>query len=113
MLGEELLFRGFLLPRMHRAFGRADWLANGVLFAAYHVHVPWVMPSRCSTHSILAYPAQRYRSAWIGIIVHSSQVVFIAPAGADVRRLSRSDRRADQLDQPAGTLADLRAPSRS
>src|ERR671939_90799 len=28
VLGEELLFRGYLLPRMKRAFGRRDWLAN-------------------------------------------------------------------------------------
>jgi len=33
VLGEELLFRGLLLPRMNGAFGRADWLVNGVLFA--------------------------------------------------------------------------------
>jgi membrane protease YdiL (CAAX protease family) len=43
VLGEELLFRGFLLPRMNGAFGRGDWLANGVLFAAYHLHMPWSM----------------------------------------------------------------------
>jgi hypothetical protein len=45
LLGEELLFRGYLLPRMNGVFGRRDWLANGVLFAAYHLHVPWVMPA--------------------------------------------------------------------
>ena len=28
VLGEELLFRGFLLPRMRGAFGRADWIAR-------------------------------------------------------------------------------------
>jgi membrane protease YdiL (CAAX protease family) len=44
-LGEELLFRGLLLPRMCGVFGRWDWVANGVLFAAYHVHVPRVIPS--------------------------------------------------------------------
>jgi membrane protease YdiL (CAAX protease family) len=33
VLGEELLFRGYLLPRMNGVFGRRDWLANGVLFA--------------------------------------------------------------------------------
>lgn len=32
VLGEELLFRGLLLPRMNRVFGRGDWPANGVLF---------------------------------------------------------------------------------
>ena len=33
VLGEELLFRGLLLPRMQGVFGRWDWVANGVLFA--------------------------------------------------------------------------------
>ena len=31
-------------PRMNGTFGRADWVANGVLFAAYHLHVPWTIP---------------------------------------------------------------------
>ena len=44
VLGEELLFRGFLLPRMNGAFGRRDWVANGLLFAGYHLHVPWAIP---------------------------------------------------------------------
>jgi hypothetical protein len=35
---------GFLLPRMNGTFGRADWVANGILFAAYHLHVPWTIP---------------------------------------------------------------------
>lgn len=37
VLGEELLFRGLLLPRMRGVFGRGDWLANGLLFAVYHL----------------------------------------------------------------------------
>jgi len=41
VLGEELLFRGVLLPRMKGAFGKYDWVANGVLFSVYHLHVPW------------------------------------------------------------------------
>ena len=44
VLGEELLFRGLLLPRMQGVFGRWDWAGNGVLFALYHLHVPWVIP---------------------------------------------------------------------
>lgn len=80
VLGEELLFRGFLLPRMNGAFGRGDWLANGVLFAAYHLHVPWVMPSALLDSFFLAFPTKRYRSAWTGIAVHSSQTVFFGLA---------------------------------
>src|SRR5215217_3669338 len=75
-LGEELLFRGLLLPRMQGAFGRWDWVANGFLFAAYHLHEPWVIPSSLVDIFALSYPSRRYRSALMGIIVHSSQSIF-------------------------------------
>jgi uncharacterized protein len=75
-LGEELLFRGVLLPRMQGAFGRWDWVANGLLFAVYHLHEPWLIPSSLVDIFALSYPSRRYRSALIGIIVHSSQGVF-------------------------------------
>ena len=80
VLGEELLFRGFLLPRMNGSFGRADWVANGVLFAVYHLHMPWVIPSALLDTFILSYPTKRYRSAWIGIAVHSAQTLVITAA---------------------------------
>ncbi len=75
VLGEELLFRGLLLPRMQGRFGRWDWAANGVLFALYHLHVPWVIPQALCDAFILAYPSKRYRSALIGIAVHSAQTL--------------------------------------
>ena len=79
VLGEELLFRGYLLPRMHGRFGRRDWLANGVLHGAYHLHVPWAIPTSLLKSFMVSYCAKRYRSALIGIAVHSAQtVVFLA-----------------------------------
>src|ERR671916_1613467 len=78
VLGEELLFRGFLLPRMNAAFGRGDWVANGVLFTGYHLHVPWGMPATLLDMFFIAYPTKRFRSAWIGIAVHSAQSVVLA-----------------------------------
>lgn len=77
VLGEELLFRGLLLPRMAGVFGRRDWVANGILFAAYHLHVPWAIPGTLMDTFIVAYPSRRYRSALIGIVVHSIQSLFI------------------------------------
>jgi membrane protease YdiL (CAAX protease family) len=77
VLGEELLFRGLLLPRMQGTFGRGDWLANGILFAAYHLHMPWAIPANLVDTVALSYPSRRYRSAVIGIIVHSSQSIVI------------------------------------
>ena len=78
VLGEELLFRGLLLPRMRAVFGRGDWVANGVLFTLYHLHVPWVTPATLVEGILLeAYPTRRFQSAWMGIIVHSVQSVFV------------------------------------
>ncbi|HYP44178.1 MAG TPA: type II CAAX endopeptidase family protein [Propionibacteriaceae bacterium] len=79
VLGEELLFRGLLLPRMRGAFGRWDWLVNGVLFGLYHLHTPWSIPANTLDTFFISLPASRYRSALIGIAVHSVQtVVFTA-----------------------------------
>jgi uncharacterized protein len=40
--------------------------------------VPWVIPATLLDTFIIAYPAKRYRSAWIGIVVHSVQSVVLA-----------------------------------
>ena len=78
VLGEELLFRGLLLPRMEGVFGRRDWVANGALFGLYHLHQPWQIPHALAEGIFCeAYPSRRFRSAWMGIIVHSVQSVFI------------------------------------
>jgi membrane protease YdiL (CAAX protease family) len=63
-LGEELLFRGLLLPRMG-SFGRGDWVANGVLFACYHLHEPWVIPQTVLFDTFAeALPSRRWRSSF-------------------------------------------------
>jgi membrane protease YdiL (CAAX protease family) len=77
VLGEELLFRGILLPKMRGVFGKGDWVANGVLFGLYHLHQPWsILGSAAEGVLGEAGPSRRYRSAWMGIIVHSGQTVF-------------------------------------
>ena len=77
VLGEELLFRGILLPKMRGAFGRGDWLANGLIFGLYHLHQPWSIPGAIIDGTLLyAFPSRRFRSTWMGIAVHSGQTVF-------------------------------------
>ena len=79
ILGEEFLFRGVLLPRMEGVFGRWSWVANGVLFGFYHLHQPWGIPgSVISGVFLYAFPRWRFRSTWMGVIVHSAQSVYFA-----------------------------------
>jgi uncharacterized protein len=69
---EELFFRGLLLPRMKNVCGRFDWVVNGTIFTAYHLHEPWVMPTTLLTGLFgQAYPAKRFRSIWISIVAHT------------------------------------------
>ncbi len=78
MLGEEFLFRGVLLPKMEGVFGRGSWVANGILFGFYHVHQPWGILNSVLTGLLYSFPAYRYRSLWMSIILHSAQNVFLA-----------------------------------
>jgi membrane protease YdiL (CAAX protease family) len=44
IFGEEIYYRGYLLPRMRSVFGKWDWVANGVLFTLKHVYQRWLYP---------------------------------------------------------------------
>jgi hypothetical protein len=47
--------------------------------ASTTVHVPWVIPETLLGDTlIVCYPAKRYQSAWIGIVVHSAKSVVLA-----------------------------------
>jgi membrane protease YdiL (CAAX protease family) len=79
ILGEEFLFRGVLLPKMTGVFGRWSWAANGLLFGFYHVHQPGgIMGSVISGVFLYAFPSWRFRSTWMGVIVHSAQTVYLS-----------------------------------
>lgn len=45
IVGEELYYRGLLLPKMRGVFGKWDWVANGILFTLKHVYQRWLFPS--------------------------------------------------------------------
>jgi uncharacterized protein len=79
ILGEEFLFRGVLLPKMEGVFGRWSWVANGVLFGCYHFHQPWViLDSVIGGIFFYAFPSWRFRSTWMGVILHSAESVYFA-----------------------------------
>lgn len=78
VLGEEFLFRGVLLPKMEGVFGRWAWIANGALHGLYHLHQPWGIGPSILSGMIYAFPSQRWRTTWMGIIVHSAQSVYFA-----------------------------------
>jgi membrane protease YdiL (CAAX protease family) len=80
ILGEEFFFRGVLLPRMEGAFGKWDWVANGVLFGLFHLHEPWIiLPAALDGAIIFALPVRRFRSTWLAVIAHALANVILLP----------------------------------
>lgn len=74
-LGEELLFRGVLLPKMRGVFGKWDWVANSVLFALYHLHRPTQMLAFVIGGFAYSLPSRYFRSIWFAIILHGLESV--------------------------------------
>jgi membrane protease YdiL (CAAX protease family) len=62
---------------MTGVFGKWDWVANGVLFGFYHLSQPWGILRSIITGLLYSYPTKRYRSTWMGVILHSAQSVFV------------------------------------
>jgi membrane protease YdiL (CAAX protease family) len=81
IFGEELLWRGVLLPRQEQVFGRHAWVANGVGWLAFHVCFGWsmllvLMPLIFAQ----AWACQRSGNTWVGVVVHGliNGVGFVA-----------------------------------
>jgi membrane protease YdiL (CAAX protease family) len=70
ILGEELWYRGFMLPRQERAHGRLGWLVNGLGFWSLHVVWKWNLIALFPGSLILSYVSQRQKTTWIGLVAH-------------------------------------------
>ncbi|WP_172200450.1 CPBP family intramembrane glutamic endopeptidase [Saccharibacillus qingshengii] len=75
LLGEELFFRGILLPQMRGAFGKWDWAMNGVLFAAYHLHKMSDIPVLLVGSFFYGFLNAKYRSFWPAVIIHGVEAI--------------------------------------
>jgi membrane protease YdiL (CAAX protease family) len=70
IFGEEIYYRGYLLPRMRRAFGKWDWVANGVLFTLKHVYQRWLFPGILVGGLSFAFAAGPLGSLPLAMVFH-------------------------------------------
>lgn len=82
IIGEELWWRGYILPRQERAFGRWAWLVSGALWVVvFHACMWWAYPTILATGLLTPFVAQRFKSTWAAIAVHGTGnalfIVFI------------------------------------
>jgi len=88
IFGEEIYYRGYLLPRMRGVFGKWDWVANGVLFTLKHVYQRWLYPGILVGGLCFAFAAGPLGSLplamtyhWVGNFLFSMVFLVMAALG--------------------------------
>lgn len=72
ILGEELVWRGVLLPRMEARYGARAWQLNALLWGLFHLafglgNLLVLIP----TLILVPLIAQRRRSTWLAVLLHA------------------------------------------
>lgn len=71
IVGEELLWRAYLLPRQERVFGKWAWLVNGVLWIfLLHFMMRWMWLTLIPTGLLTPFIAQRVKNSWAAVMIH-------------------------------------------
>jgi membrane protease YdiL (CAAX protease family) len=79
VFGEELWFRGYILPRQELVHGKRTWLIHGVLWTLFHVAIyPWYLLYLLPTALTVVFAAQRLENTWASYLVHFIGNVILA-----------------------------------
>jgi membrane protease YdiL (CAAX protease family) len=72
IMGEEILWRGVMLPRQEAAFGRYAWLVNAAGWALFHVAFGWqLLITLLPILVIQPYVVQKRKNSWVGVFIHA------------------------------------------
>jgi membrane protease YdiL (CAAX protease family) len=71
IIGEELCWRGYVLPRQQAAFGRFAWLVNGAMWFLFHWSIGFgTMLLILPTCFVVPAIVQRSQNTTVGILIH-------------------------------------------
>ena len=71
IVGEELWWRGYILPRQELAHGKWAWLVHGLIWTLFHVPFWWNLIALLPSMFSLSFVTSRLKNTTPGIIVHS------------------------------------------
>jgi membrane protease YdiL (CAAX protease family) len=78
IIGEELWWRGIILPRQELVNGRWTWLVNGLLWLLFHMpFYPWRVIDLLPYTLIIAFVAQHRKNTWPAIIIHCQNAMVL------------------------------------
>lgn len=71
ILGEELWFRGYILPRQELSWGGRTWIYHGFFWCLFHFPIyPWTILYLLPTTLTVSFATQKFKNTWAGFIVH-------------------------------------------
>lgn len=71
ILGEEFLWRGYILPRQELRYNNKAWLVNGLLWNMSHICWRWNMLMILPGCIAIPFLSQKLKNTYPGIIVHT------------------------------------------
>ncbi len=71
IMGEEILWRGTMLPRQELAFGKWTWLLHGIGWGVFHIAFGWqLLITLLPILFVQSYVVRRRKNTWVGVIIH-------------------------------------------
>ena len=72
IMGEEILWRGTILPRQEIVFGRFTWLLHGIFWGIFHIGFGWqLLLILLPIFFVQSYVVQKRKNSWTGVIIHA------------------------------------------
>lgn len=71
IVAEEFMWRGYILPRQEKVYGKWAWLPNGLLWAyVVHFFMIWNFISFLPSMLLTPYLAQKTKNTWVSLMIH-------------------------------------------
>jgi len=72
IMGEEILWRGVILPRQELVSGKVTWLIHGICWGIFHIAFGWqLLLTLIPMLFIQSYVVQRRKNSWTGVVIHA------------------------------------------
>lgn len=73
IMGEEILWRGVILPRQEKSFGKNAWIFQGIGWGLFHIAFGWqLLITLIPILFVLPYIVQKRKNSWIGVFIHAA-----------------------------------------
>jgi membrane protease YdiL (CAAX protease family) len=72
IMGEEICWRGVILPRQEIIFGRYTWFFHAIFWGIFHIAFGWqLLLTLLPILFIQSYVVHKRRNSWIGVVIHA------------------------------------------